>query len=198
MQGNNPFNKWKMGYKPLNAQPSNPGGGNLTPANHKVTGADQTHKGSLRLSLGETLNLPRNLYQPPSTQSLDLSHAGIIAAGATNVNFLSYTVKSFNTASILFYAINTDGPGFTIFTPSVNGFRVYPTHGNPQLNHQISIATGPDLGNNSFLSAQLPLKPGDVFRWYVSNTDIVPHNIAIRTTGFLMSNQALEDTRFGG
>jgi len=199
VRGYNPFNKWRMGYRPLDAAPSNEGGGNLTPANHKVTGADQLRKGSVRISQGEMVNLPRNLYAPPSSQSLDISNqTSIPALTLVPIPILTYIAEPGAMTQLLSYAITTDGPGFTFFIPSVNGFRVYPQHGRPSLGFSITFATGPSLGNDSLINAQLPLKPGDRLDWFVQNIDVVPHNVGVRSSGHIMSNQALEDTRFGG
>lgn len=198
MQSSNPFNKWKLGFKTLDAAPSNPGG-NLTPANHKVTGQDQSHKGSLRIPRGEEVNLPRNLYAPPSSQSVDISvRATIPALTIVPLNVLSYTAPQQTMTQILQYALNTAAPGLTFFIPTVNGFRVYPQHGYPLSDYLIAEPTGPDLGQNSLIPAALSLKPGDVFTWFVQNLDVVPRSVAIRSTGYTMSNQAYEDTRFGG
>lgn len=200
MNPSNPFKKWRLGFNPIDAAPSQPNpGGNMTPANHKVTGQDQLRKGSLRLSRGEEVNLPRNLYAPPSSQSVDISvRATIPALTITPLNILSYTAPQQAMTQILQYALNTDGAGLTFFIPSVNGYRVYPQHGYPLSNYLIAEPTGPDLGQNSLIPAALPLKPGDVFTWFVQNLDVVAHEVAIRSTGYTMSNQAYEDTRFGG
>lgn len=199
MQGSNPFNKWKLPFRNQNAAPSNPGGGNLTPANHKVTGADQMQKGSLRISRGESFDLPRNLFAPQSAQTLDISFQGAIPAlTLVPLEVLSYIAPQQCMVQIQNYAINTDGPGVTFFFPTVNGYRVFPQHGYPLSDYLIMFPTGPDLGNNSLTPAQLPLKPGDIFRWLVVNAAVVPHTIGVRTTGYTNSTQAYEDTRFGG
>lgn len=198
-RGYNPFNKWKLPFRVIDAAPSNRGGGNLTPANHKVTGADQLHKGSLRIARGDEVNLPRTNFAPPSSQTVDISfQASIPALTLTPLEVMSYTAPQQSMVQIMKYAINTTAPGLTFFFPTVNGHRVYPQIGLPDSDFLITFPTGPDLGNNSLIDAPLPLKPGDIFRWLVINADVAAHTMAIRSTGFTMSNQAYEDTRFGG
>lgn len=199
MRSSNPFNKWKLGYQPLDAAPSNPGGGNTTPANHKTVGQEQLRKGSLRIPDGSNVNLPRNLYAPPSAQTLEIQNqASIPALTVTPMSLLTFTAPQDSMTQLISYAINTDGPGLTFIIPTINGFRVYPTHGLPISDFLISFPTGPDLGNNSLVSAQLPMKPGDVLEWFVMNLDVAAHIVAIRSSGYIMPGQAYEDTRFGG
>jgi len=208
MRGYNPFNKWKLGWKPLDAAPRNPGGGNLTPANHKQPGAEfrpyskPSHapaqvgspSASMRVAKGEPVALPSNLYTPPSGESFQLSRTFTVPAFThVPMAILTYDTPQQVMAQLLDYEIETDGPGLTLFTPTVNGVRVYPQHGSPSAGFVLAYPTS---GNPS--GAQLPLKPGDRFQWFVQNFDVVPHDVTVRSSGFLISNQPYEDTRFGG
>jgi hypothetical protein len=197
MNGYNPHKKWKLGFLNINAAPANTGGGNLTPANSKVIGPDQTKVGSLRMPQGAEVDLPRNLYAPAGSQSLELSATAAIPA-LTTVTLFTFTCPQGTVGQILGYAFNSAAPGLISFTPTVNGFRVFPFHGDPSSQFLIFTPTGPDLGNNSVIPAQLPLKPGDILGATVTNADIVPRAAAVRVSGYLISTIQFQDTRFGG
>lgn len=197
----NPNNKWKLGFKPINATPdrNNPGG-NLTPANRASPGSTKaTSVDSLRIPQGTLVQLPRNLYSPPGSQSMNLVSGTVTVPPATlNLPILDFTAPQGAMVNFLSYAITSDGPGVTRFIPQVNDNRVLPFHGIPQSDYFIDEGTGPDLGNNSLVEAQLVLIPGERLRWLVSNTDAVPHEMSVRMVGYIISTQALEDVRFGG
>lgn len=203
MQGYNPFGKWKLGFKPLNATPGLPGGGQLTPANSKISGPDETldqdgnQRMSLRRSIGTSVDLPANLYAPPGSQSLELSTAfSVPAFTITPIPVLTFRCPLGMAGQILGYAFTSTAPGLVFFSPTVNGFRVFPFNGDPVSNFILDTPTGPDL--TTPVPVQLTLKPGDVFQWLIQNADAAAHAVSVRTTGYLISSIRQEDTRFGG
>lgn len=197
----NPFDKWKLGFQALPAAQNGNPGGNLTPAAFADPGGTKsTTKDSLVKNIGVQVDFPNHLFIPAGAQSIDITRACLVLTGTTRESLMQFTAPDGGITAFISYGVFTDAEfASTIeFIPAIDNARVFPFHGDPNNNFRINIGTGPDLSNNSLKQAHIVMQPGQVFNWYVTNSDILARVMGVRMVGYFMSSQQIEATRFGG
>lgn len=145
----------------------------------------------------QAVSLPTNLYIPEGAQSIDISALANIPPSTTQT-ILEFRGRKGNITRFIGYAVFNDALLLDLITlvPKVNGFRVFPLHGNPQLKFKMGLGLGPDL--STLVQATLELQPNDVLTWEITNSDVVDIAVGIRMSGYLDSSTIRKIGRFGG
>lgn len=173
----------------------------MLPANFADPGSNKSNKSdSLVKSIGVQVDFPRHLFIPEGAQSIDITRVCLALPGTINEELMSFTAPDGGITNFIAYGVFTDAEfaQFVEFSPRVSDLRVFPFHGDPNNNFRINIGTGPDLSNNSLKSAHIVIQPRQTFRWLVTNTDTLTRTMGVRMTGYFLSSQTIETTRFGG
>lgn len=141
--------------------------------------------------------LPVNLFIPVGAQSVDISALANIPPDST-ATILRFVGKKGSLTRFIGYAIFNDALMLSLLNlvPKVNGIRVFPFHGNPQLNFKMGLGLGPDL--STLVPATLDLNPGDVLTWEITNNDVVDIAVGVRMSGYLDQSTIRVTGRFGG
>lgn len=163
-----------------------------------VSGAlDQEKKAeqSGRLPIG--VSLPPHLFIPADAQSVDISALANVPP-ATTVNLLTFTGLKGGLTKFLGYSIFNDALMLSLIDliPTVNGERVLPLHGNPQLAFKLGLGLGPDM--QVLVPCQLDVMPGQVLNWLFTNNDVVDVAVGVRMSGYYSQDITLKTGKFGG
>lgn len=152
------------------------------------------------LSQGVQVKFPDNVSAPVGSDSLDLRRLPNVPAGSTNLEIFRYVVPQGVYVKITQYGVFTDilnGEEFAVI-PRVNGNRILPNHGDPNLNFAINLSLGPDLTNSSLVDCEIYLKPNDVLTWSAKNTSAIDAPIGIRVVGHIDKTNKIGNSNFGG
>jgi hypothetical protein len=149
--------------------------------------------------------LPDHLYIPQGEQSIDLSRIVTVPNGGSETLLMSYTNKIgaiavFTRYSLLINASPaTPVTFFFSFVPRLNGHRIFPEHGDPNLNFAIRPFPNSDLGENFLRHGYIEVQPLQTIEWYGVNTSAVnPVSMGVRMIGYRRTRTSQEPTRFGG
>jgi len=188
--------------------PSNPFGSYLDVWNNQnpssvfqasaIAGAEDVakrHEISNQMPLG--VSLPPHLFRPEDSQTIDISSLQNVPAGAT-VTLLEFTGRKGSIVKFLGYSIFNDALMLSLIdlVVTVNGARVLPLHGNPQLKFKMGLGLGPDL--SVLVPVELDLQPNDVLRWVMTNNDVVDVATGVRMSGYLAQSTTRKTGRYGG
>lgn len=145
-------------------------------------------------------SFPSHLYVPDGSQSLDMRRLVSVATGTVNEEIFRFQAPKGQRVWFLGYSIFSDGTlaASQEFIPRVDGNRVFPYHGDPNNSFKINLGLGPDMSNQNIIHCQLPLEPGQVLTWSVTNTSGVAIAMGVRMTGYLDSQNLRAATRVGG
>ena len=145
------------------------------------------------------VSLPPNLFVPESAQSVDIRRLAQVPPG-TSTDLIVFTAPQSVSTMFIGYAIFSDAFDFNLinFLPTVNGSRIFPFHGDPQLNYKIGIGLAPDFSSGSLIPCQLKMNPGEVLRWTFTNNDVVAVAAGVRMSGYVDSSIVRKNPRFGG
>lgn len=194
MSRNNPYKSYNAAYKANKHQPlatMNP-----MPAS---SAADLQKQADQSLG-GEVINeFPNHLFVPSSAQSVNILRLANVPSGTTTDLIVFTAIKGTKT-KFIGYAVFCDALMFSLinFVPTVNGKRIFPFHGDPQLNYKIGLGLGPDFSNNNLVPCQLDMQPGDVLRWTFTNNDTVDVAAGVRMIGYVDSTTLNTIGRVGG
>lgn len=141
--------------------------------------------------------LPTNLFIPEGAQSVDISALANIPPNTTQT-LLQYRGRKGSITRFIGYAVFNDALMLDLLTlvPKVNGIRVFPFHGNPQLKFKMGLGLGPDL--STLIPATLDLQPNDLITWEITNLDVVDISVGVRMSGYLDESTIRKIGRFGG
>ncbi len=136
---------------------------------------------------------------PVSAQSVDLRRLATVDAGA-ETDLIIFIAPPTVTTKFTGYALFSDALDFNLveFIPTVNGARIFPYHGDPQLNYKIALGLGSDFGNANLIPCQLDMSPGSVLKWHFVNKSLVPVSVGVRMSGYVDSTVKRLDGRVGG
>jgi len=158
-------------------------------------------KQSLNENKAAPIKLPPHLFIPEGAEALDIRRAADIAAGTTNpFLFMDFECPQGATVHFLSYAVFSDG-GLAAnqeFIPRVDERRAMPFQGDPQDNFKINLGLAPDLSNNSLITCQLTLNPGEKIQWYVKNLNAVDIAMGVRMVGYVDRTMLRVQSRTGG
>lgn len=143
------------------------------------------------------VSLPPHLFIPADAQSIDISELASVPP-ATTVTLLRFRGLKGGFTNFIGYTIFNDALMLSLINlvPTVNGARVLPLHGNPQLNYKMGLGVGPDL--SVLIPCQLYLQPGDVLEWTFTNNDVVDVAAGVRMSGYFSQDIVRKAGRFGG
>lgn len=146
------------------------------------------------------IELPYHLYPPVTAQTIDIKNAFSVSAGTTDFLVLRFEAPEGSITRFTHYAIVNDGLAAADFDfyPRVDNNRIYRYHGDPLSDFRIYLGTGPDLGNESLVSALITLQPRQVLTWHVTNRSAVDTLMAVRMVGYVDRTQNRAQERFGG
>jgi hypothetical protein len=136
---------------------------------------------------------------PVSAQSVDLRRLATVDP-LSETDLIIFIAPPTVSTKFTGYAIFSDALDFTLtqFIPTVNGARIFPYHGDPQLNYKIALGLGSDFGNANLIPCQLDMSPGSVLKWHFINSSTVPVSVGIRMSGYVDSTIKRLDGRVGG
>lgn len=159
--------------------------------------ADMQKRQDISMQTPASVALPLNLYPPVDSQTVDISALANIPPGTTQ-DLLVFTGQKGSITRFIGYSIFNDALMLALITlvPTVNGVRVFPLHGNPQLKFKMGLGLGPDMA--TLVLATLDLQPGDVLRWTFTNNDVVDVAAGVRMSGYLDQSTIRPSARFGG
>jgi len=149
------------------------------------------------------VEFPRHLYPPPGVDTVDFRIVREMDPG-TSFNLIDFTPQLFGIQSQVYitqYAVFNDGllEANFAFQPTLNGFRIYPFHGNPAFNPPlISLGLAPDLSNYALINGFLTMNPQDRLIWTCYNKDTVAVAMGVRVVGYVDMVSKRVTTRFGG
>lgn len=153
-------------------------------------------------TLPTPVELPPHIFPnvPLGAQSLDFRKLCLVVAGSTKQLLFEYAAPPGSRTVFTAYALFSDAANasLTEFLPEVDGQRVYPFHGDPSANFKMNLGLSPDVSNNALIPSQLILEPGQVIRWYLTNTDTVDVAMGVRMVGFFDASAKRVTPRFGG
>jgi hypothetical protein len=143
------------------------------------------------------VSLPPHLFIPGDAQSIDVSELANVPP-ATTVNLMTFKGLKGGLVKFIGYAIFNDALMLALINlvPRVNGVRVLPFHGNPNLNFKLGLGLGPDL--SVLIPVQLDLQPGDILTWDFTNNDVVDVAAGVRMSGYFSQDIIRKTGRFGG
>lgn len=141
--------------------------------------------------------LPPHLFIPGDSQSIDISALANVPPGAT-VILLRDVGRKGGLTKYIGYSIFNDSLMLALITlvPKVNGERVLPFHGNPQLKYKLGLGLGADMA--TLIPCQLDLQPNDVLEWEFTNNDVVDVAVGVRMSGYFSQDTIRKTGRFGG
>lgn len=163
-----------------------------------VSGAEDREKKaeqSGKMPIG--VSLPPHLFIPADAQSVDISALANVPP-ATTVDLLTFRGPAGGITKFLGYSIFNDALSLATIelTPLVDDNRVFPFHGNPQLNFKMGLGLGPDM--QVLVPCQLDVMPGQIARWVFTNNDVVDIAVGVRMSGYYAQDITLKTGRFGG
>lgn len=193
MDKNNPFNTFNAPFastlSPLKALSATP---NVSP---QELAKRQEQSGKMPTSV----SFPPHLFIPEGAQSVDIRRVANVPAGS-QTDLIIFTGPPGKKIKFISYAVFSNALIATTvkFVPTVNGARVFPFHGDPQLNFTIDLGLGPDLTNNSLIDGQLDIQPGQVLKWTFFNNALVDIAAGIRMKGYVDTSTTRSNGRVGG
>jgi len=165
-----------------------------------VAGAsEQQRRSEISNQMPQAVSLPPHLFIPADAQSVDIRTLANVPP-LTTVTLMTFRGRSGSLVKFINYGIFMDALLFNLvnLVPKVNGLRVFPFHGNPDLNFKIGLGTGSDLSNGNLIPCQLDLQPNDVMTWEFTNSDAVDVAVGVRMVGYLDQSTIRKTGRFGG
>ena len=141
--------------------------------------------------------LPPHLFTPPDAQTIDISALANVPP-STTVDLLVFTAPKGGWVNFLGYAIFNDSLNLALINlvPTINGARVLPFNGNPQLNFKLGLGVSPDLA--TLIPVQLNMQPNDVLKWTFTNNDVVDVAAGVRMNGYFTQGIVRGIGRQGG
>ena len=141
--------------------------------------------------------LPPHLFIPADAQSVDIRNL-VNVPPATTVNILDFSGRPGGFVKFIGYSIFNDALLLATIdlVPLVNGARVLPFHGNPNLNFKIGLGLSPDL--SVLIPCQLDLQPQDRLIWKFTNNGAVDVAVGVRMNGYYSQSTERKIGRFGG
>ncbi len=189
----NPFNSYKRGFM----NQVNPG--KVFDAVSTTSKQDQARRIEQSGQMPQSVTLPDHLFIPQTAQSVDIRRLANVPPFAT-VDLIVFVAPQGVKTKFIGYGVFSDALLFNLvnFIPTVNGKRVFPFHGDPQVNFKIGLGLTPDLGNNALIPCQLDMNPGETLKWTFTNSDVVDVAAGIRMSGYVDSTVIRTAGRFGG
>lgn len=158
-------------------------------------------KQSLNEARATPVEFPPHLYIPKGAEALDIRRAADIAAlTLTPFLFMEFECPQGATVHFLSYAVFSDG-NLALnqeFIPRIDGRRAMPFQGDPQDNFKINLGLAPDLSNNSLITCQVTLNPGEKIQWYLVNANAVDIAMGVRMVGYVDRSMLRVQSRTGG
>jgi hypothetical protein len=176
-------------------------GGNVDPFTASSTSGqkEQARRQEQSSALPIAVSLPPHLFIPETGQSVDIRRLASVAP-ATSDRLIAFTAPKGAITRFIGYSVFNDALNFNLveFVPKVNGRRVFPFHGDPQLNFKIALGLGPDMSNANSINCLLDLNPGDFLTWDFFNNDVVAVAAGVRMIGYVDQTITRKIGRFGG
>jgi hypothetical protein len=147
----------------------------------------------------QAVSLPDHLFIPKTGQSVDIRRLANVPP-ATTVDLIVFTAPPGQKTKFIGYGVFCDALLFNLinFIPTVNGKRIFPFHGDPQVNFKIGLGLAPDLSNSAMINCQLDMNPGEVLKWTFTNNDLVDVAAGVRMVGYVDVTVIRTAGRFGG
>ena len=145
----------------------------------------------------QAVALPPHLFIPADAQSIDISNL-VNVPPATTTDIITFRGRPGGFVKFIGYAIFNDALllGTINLIPLVNGARVLPFHGNPNLNFKLGLGLAPDLA--VLIPCQLDLQPQDTLIWRFTNNGLVDVAVGVRMHGYFSQSTERKAGRFGG
>lgn len=188
----NPFLSYEKQYKQENQTPYDVFGAS------PIAGPKDLERRSEASDQNPTsVALPPHLFIPADSQSIDISALANVPP-ATTVSLLSFRGLRGGLTKFIGYAIFNDALMLSLISliPKVNGTRVLPFHGNPQLKFKLGLGLGADM--SVLIPVQLDLQPNDFLEWTFTNNDVVDVAVGVRMSGYFSQDTIRKTGRFGG
>ena len=147
----------------------------------------------------QPVSLPHHLFVPPSAQTLDLRRLSNVPA-MTSAELIRFRAPKNMKTVLMSYALFNDAllAANTYFLPTINGNRIYPFHGDPQLDFRISLALGPDMDNAALINGLLYMEPDQELIWTFYNNSGVDVAAGVRVVGYVDNVIQRISGKFGG
>ncbi len=188
----NPYNTYDTNFKARMQTPYNVFGAS------PVSGAESMQKREeMSSAMPTAVSFPPHLFIPEDAQSVDISALANVPPART-VELLRYKSIKGGFTNFIGYTIFNDALMLALINlvPTVNGDRVLPFHGNPQLNFKMGLGLGPDM--QVLIPCQLQLQPNDVLVWTFTNNDVVDVAAGVRMNGYFSQSTQRKAGRQGG
>jgi len=160
---------------------------------------DQEKRLEMSGKMPTAVSLPDHLFIPRTGQSVDIRRLANVLP-ATSTELIVFTAPPGQKTKFIGYGVFSDALLFNLvnFIPTVNGKRIFPFHGDPQVNYKIALGVAPDLSNNAMINCQLDMNPGEVLKWTFFNNDVVAVAAGVRMVGYVDVTVTRTAGRFGG
>lgn len=143
------------------------------------------------------VQLPRHMFAPEDSDTIDIPKIMQLAIGDTNIPLIRFTPQQGQLAFFTHYSLANDALLATDvdFFPLVNGKRILPYHGDSLLNFRLYASISPDL--SVLRQGIVIVSPGDIYEWRVTNYAAVQVTVGVRAVGYVTAHQLIEAKRFG-